>query len=425
MKRKLIIGERIMYVDAQTSVNCIFTVKILGEIDPQKLRFALKKIQQKHELLRMQIDDTMEGGPWFILNPAVKEIPVRVEERIEDDDWLNISRAEWYHHFNGENEPLARVIWLKSPAVSELLLVLPHCICDGSTCVTLMREMLCLIDDPLYDLQGYSSFNSVRELMPANFFASKSRFVKLRLFSLLGKLFFLFKNTAPPANTGTNYAMHWKFDRDQTATLTLLAKTAGTSVHAALCVAFMKAFKEVRGVKAHGKVICPVDIRKFVPEIKADHMFAFAPIVELTTDHKVAADFWERARKLKADLTGKIDSMEVYDLLWTSEYFHNSVNKMIRFLKATDGTHDITLSNMGRLDIPEHYQSFDVETIYSPTVAFPWRNPNTLVVSTFSGRMDFTLMSNNAFLNEQEAAEIRDIAVGLLLGGAGEERLSA
>ncbi|MGY0037987.1 hypothetical protein [Pedobacter sp. NJ-S-72] len=87
---------------------------------------------------------------------------------------------------------------------------------------------------------------------------------------------------------------------------------------------------------------------------------------------------------------------------------------MIKFLKATDGTHDVTLSNMGKLRIAEIYQTFEVVAIHSPTVAFPWRNPNTLVASTFKNRMDFTFVSNDTFLTEQEAGQIKTEAMNLI-----------
>jgi hypothetical protein len=143
-------------------------------------------------------------------------------------------------------------------------------------------------------------------------------------------------------------------------------------------------------------------------------MFAFAPIVELTIDKKTDMDFWSMAKKIKADLVAKIESMNVYEMLWMGEYMHPSVNRMVKFLKATDGSHDVTLSNMGRLNIPETYKSFELETIYSPTVAFPWRNPNTLVTTTFKKQMDFSLMSNESFMPEADALKIKTKTMELL-----------
>ena len=91
-----------------------------------------------------------------------------------------------------------------------------------------------------------------------------------------------------------------------------------------------------------------------------------------------------------------------------------TLKKMVKYLLTTEGSHDVTFSNMGRLGIPENYDSFEVEAIYSPSVGFPWRNPNTIVVSTFKGEMDFTFCSNEAFLPESEALAIKNKALELL-----------
>jgi hypothetical protein len=413
MKRKLMMVERIMYVDATTPLNCVFTAKIRGSINPENLHIALSKIQQKHPLLRVRIDEDLEGGPYFILNDNIRKIPVRIAQRFMDDDWLKESETEWYKLFDGINEPLARLVWVGSATVSELLLVMPHCVCDGSTCVALMREILSLLDNPQQELEAYTSLNWIKELMPDTFDKVKNA-LKARILSLLGKLFFLFKDTRNKFDKGNDYALHWKLDEEQTLAIVDACKNAGTSIHAALCVAFMKAFQHVRCDKFRGKVICPVDIRRFIPEIKQDTMFAFAPIVELSMDKKPDMDFWTQARNIKADLTVKIEAMNTYEMLWMGEYMHASVNRMVKFLKATNGTHDITLSNMGRLNITETYRSFELETIYSPTVAFPWRNPNTLVTTTFKNQMDFTFMSNDAFLDKAEALKIKTAAMEIL-----------
>lgn len=412
MKRRLILGERIMHVDAKTPLNCVFGAKVTGKISEENLYLALYKIQQKHPLLRMNIDNSGKA-PYFVLNENIGKIPVRVSVRASDQGWLQQSKVEWYKLFNNNNEPLARVVWLQGETESDLLLVLPHCICDGTTILNLMRELMALIDQPEQDLIPYPSFTSVKELLPDDFNTTKASHFKGKIFAALGRLFFFFKSTSHHSSEQLNYAINWKMNAADTQGLLQKCKTENTSVHAAICVAFMEAFKQVQGDKAHGKLICPVDIRRFVPAIKEDTMFAFAPIAELKTDQKENL-FWNKARKIKADLEAKIAEMKVYDLLNMSEYFHSSVNKMIGFLKTTKGTHDITLSNMGLLNIPKTYQNFNIETIYSPTVAFPWRNANTLVVSTFNGKMDFSFMSNESFFREFDAWQVKDKAMKLI-----------
>jgi hypothetical protein len=412
MKRRLILGERIMHVDAKTPLNCVFGAKVSGYIDDVKLNTALLKIQHKHPLLRMKIDHSGKD-PYFVLNEQMAKIPVRVVTRTGDYDWQKESKKEWYKLFDQENLPLARLVWLKGDTFSDFLLVLPHCICDGTTILNLMRELMSLIDNPEQELQTYASFSSVRDLLPADYMHNRISHFKGKVFSAISKLFFLFKSTRYKNIEQNNYVLNWKASEEQTQALQLKCKAEKTSIHAALCIAFLEGFKTVKAEKAHGKVISPVDIRRFVPAIKQDTMFAFAPIAELKIDQTIP-DFWDKARKLKADLEEKIADMKVFDLLNMSEYFHSSVNKMVGFLKSTEGSHDVTLSNMGRLDIPAVYQDFKIETIYSPTVAFPWRNANTLVVSSFNNQLDFSFLSNASFLTEFEAWQIKTEAMILL-----------
>jgi hypothetical protein len=44
--------------------------------------------------------------------------------------------------------------------------------------------------------------------------------------------------------------------------------------------------------------------------------------------------------------------MEARELLWMGEQMHPIVDRMISMLKTSNGGHDVTLSNMGRLNIP-------------------------------------------------------------------------
>lgn len=413
MKRRLIIGERIMYADASTPVNCVFAVKIKGILTLQGLTAALKKIQQKHPLLRTYIKEDENHIPYFVSNNTVAEIPVNMLERTHDEQWQEQSKIEWETIFEGHNKPLARLVWLKGEEVSDLLLVFPHCIGDGATFITLMNELLLLLDHPEKELNSYPPFNSIEGLL-TSFKKTNGQIIKTKLFAALAKLFLSLKSKKNNLPAGDRYLLHCKLNKAKTQALTAQCKLAEVTVHAVLCVAFAEAFYAVNGKKARGKLICPVDIRRFVPEIKEDMMFAFAPIAELTVPLVSKMDFLAKAKRLKKELSAKIAAMKIPELLMMSEYFHSSVPKMISYLRTTEGSHDVTLSNMGKLAIAENYDSFEVETIYSPTVAFPWRNANTAVVSTFKGEMDFSFIANDAFLAQEQAKLILAKTLALL-----------
>ena len=288
---------------------------------------------------------------------------------------------------------------------------MPHSICDGTTGINLLRELCSLLDDPSAELGSYQTFSSVDDFLPADFNLKKNQ-RKARLYLIMAKLFFFIQSKNKKRNSGKNYALHRKLDTVISKKIVDKCKVNGISVHSLLCAAFMEAFKEFQGKKAKGKVISPVDVRNFIPEIKQDHIFAFAPTVELSL--KKGQNLLENAQQIKKDLVEKMGKTEARELLWMGENMHPVVDRMISLLKSSKGGHDITLSNMGKIDVPSEYKNFKLETIYSPTVAFPWLNSNTLVVTTYNHQMDFTFMSNEDFLPKEDAKKIKDKAIELL-----------
>lgn len=404
--------ERIMYVDPETPVNCVFAAKIKGELPEQNFRTALEKIQQKHALLRVVIDIKSEKYPFFKEEKDIAPIPLRIVERKTDEDWLTESQKEWKILFEEEKTPLARVVWVRGQDVSEVFWAIPHCISDGTTGVTLMKELLQLLDNPALELEPYEAFTSVDEFLPSNFNVKTKKF-KAKLYLTFARFFFMLQQKSKKRNLGKDYVLHQKLDPATTSQITERCKANGVSVHALLCSAFMQAFQEVKGKEAKGKVISPVDVRHFIPEIKQDHLFAFAPTVDLAIK-KGSSDLLNNAKHIKEDLIQKIGKMEARELLWMGEQMHPIVDRMISMLKSSNGGHDVTLSNMGRINIPNEYKNFSVDTIFSPTVAFPWLNSNTLVASTYNHQMDFIFLSNEDFLPKAEAAKIKEKAIALM-----------
>ncbi|MGX5687108.1 phthiocerol/phthiodiolone dimycocerosyl transferase family protein [Chryseobacterium cucumeris] len=412
IKRPLMMVERIMYVDPETPLNCIYTARIKGEIPEENFKAALIRIQQKHPILRTNIDHNIGNYPYFMGQKDIEPIPLRIVERTKDDDWFKESEKGWFKLFETPKKPLAEVVWVKGQDTSEILWVMPHCISDGTTGVTLLRELLSLLDNPYAPLIPYVAFESVDDFLPSDFNTAIKKY-KAGLYLLFARIFFSIQRKSKKRNQGKSYTIHWKMTQEETRLITEKCKANQISVHALLCSSVMQAFRDVQGDRAKGKVISPVDVRHFIPEIKEDHLFAFAPTVELSI-RKNSNDVMDNARLIKKDLTAKINKMEARELLWMGEHMHPVVGRMINMLKSSEGGHDITLSNMGKINIPNDYKNFSLETIFSPTVAFPWLNSNTLVTSTYNQQMDFTFMSNENFLPKEEAHLIKDKAIELL-----------
>jgi hypothetical protein len=404
-----------MYANGETPVNCVFTARLRGHLTRESLRCALDRVQSKHPLLQAGIHEDRRGRPYFVSNGKVSPIPIKLIDRISDDDWLAVSETEWKNPFDLKQGPLFRLIWIHGIMVSELLLVSPHCISDGMSCITLLREILSLLDQPDQAMPPYKVFNHVRDMIPPSVLKKKGNQFKTTLLSFFARILFSIKPPPKFAAAGKDYVVHWKLNGKVSALLEERCRTEGVSVYAALCVAFLEGFVRVKKERGHNKLLCPVNIRKMIPAIKDDMMFAFAPIIELSVAGDARANFWSKARQLKKDITQKVAALNGYDILLSGEHFHPSVKKLVKHLMTDEGGHDFTFSNLGRLNIPTDYRSFKLETIYSLTVAFPWRNPNTLFVSSFNGQMDFTFMSNTHSLSYEDAIEFKGKGLARLL----------
>lgn len=412
----MIVGERIMYADGLAPVNCVFVATVEGNLSAPQIINGLAKIQNRHPLLRTNVGRNRTNVPVFVTNPDISPIPLDIVERTSDTQWEEVSLLEWERQFDLAKEPAARLVWLKSETVSDLLLVCPHCVCDGSGFVTLMRELLLLLDNPGMDLEPYEGFQSVNSLVPASISGSRTIHWKGKLFSSLAKGLFAILNPKPAPREGNYYLLTHALDRETTASLVKKCKAEKTTVQAALCTASLLAHRSVLGKASRNKVISPVDIRRYLPGIGRDHLFAFAPIVELSLSRKDAQnDFWQEARSMKQTLVEKAENVNAAEMMFITEYFHSSTGALLRHMRSTKGSHDITISNMGVLDIPVSYHNFRVHAIHSPSVGFPWRNPNTLVVSTFAGRMDFSFCSHESFLPMIDAEKICREAMRVLL----------
>jgi NRPS condensation-like uncharacterized protein len=419
MKRKMFFFERLMYVDGRTPVNCIMTARIRGDIAEDDLQLALKRVQGKHPLLRANVVE--EGSQvYFSFNENPLKIPVRVVERNSDEEWRNVTATEWKTPFNMNEGPLIRMVWIKSEGVSELMLIGHHCICDGTSLITIFREILQVVDQPDVQLTPYLPFQSLQDLFPQEVLSDMKMALLVKMKAALFRLFALMVKTGHTAPPGEHYLIYWQAGAKESAALVDRCKAEGTTPYAAMCVAFLLAFRQINSARFKNKMMCPVDVRRFISSIRADVMFNYAPPIPLSIDPRIdpRTGFWDMARRLKQSMSEKIGRLNAYEHLMTAEELLSSIPKVISFLRQSKGSYDFAFSNVGRLDMPDDYQAFRVEGLLGVTVAVPWRNATTLITTSFRGRTDIALVSNDGFLPYAEAVAIKEAAVKLLMKAA-------
>lgn len=96
------------------------------------------------------------------------------------------------------------------------------------------------------------------------------------------------------------------------------------------------------------------------------------------------------------------------------EGLHDKYTALVAGTEAAPAVRHITLSNMGRVDLPQQYRSFRIEEVYSPLVMVSPSPANTLVLSSFAGRLEFAIISDEQSLPREKALAIQERAMEIL-----------
>ncbi|MEZ0469558.1 condensation domain-containing protein [Luteimonas salinilitoris] len=419
-ERPLTLFERGLYLDGTRPVNIVFVAGIRGRLPPERLRHALARVQDKHPLLRCAIVQR-DGRPWFRLLPRPAPIPLRVVARTGDDDWRRQSAHERRQRFDGSREPLVRAVWLRGEGAGELLLVCHHCICDGRSIVTLLREILALCDRPDLDIGGYRSLDPAERLLPDAVLGDRGLRRRSRWMAGLFGWLVRIRRPGPELTYGDVYSIHWTLDQPASLRLARRCEREGVTVFNALAAASVLGFRAVRGTKGAGRFMVPVDARRFLPKLADDHLFAMAPTVALSPrvphpERTSETGFWTLARTLRRDLDRRIGRLGagVHRNLLGMEHLHALFDRLIAHSRSRRSGRNVTLSWLGRLDLPEDYREFRIEAVHSPSATLQPTPANLLVVLGFAGRLEFALTSDEVSLPRAQAMAIRETSLRLL-----------
>lgn len=415
LKRKLSLIEGTMYANGSGVVNVVSGIRIKGNIPEKALYDALSKIQKRHPLLRVGVAKEDNGTLFFVERKDISEIPVRMVRRHSNEDWEKESIAECLNPFILKDQPLARLVWIRSEEVSDLIFVCHHCICDGKSVLSMMDETLRLLAEPHLDIGSYHSFSSVEEFIPDSIRHNKTNIIKVSIFAKLVQFSLNILCLKKEIKREQPYFLHWKINREESAMIRKGCKTAEISIHSALSVAFLKAHQQIKQLKSYSRLYCAVDMRKFLPEIKEDMFFAFPAMISLSLKANENNNLWVPARMFKEKLQQEINKMDINKFFLYSSGLLRALPKMSKYAKAERGIHDFTFSNMGKVRIKENYGILEVEALHSPSTMFPFGNPSTLSTTTFRGEIDFIFTSDEAFIKKEEAMMLKQNAMQLLI----------
>jgi hypothetical protein len=115
-------------------------------------------------------------------------------------------------------------------------------------------------------------------------------------------------------------------------------------------------------------------------------------------------------------MTRRIDRLGggLYEYLVGLESLHDKYDRLVNDTEGATAVRHLTLSNMGRLDLPTQYRTFTVETVYSPVVMVSPTPANTVVLSSFAGQLEFAIVSDTQSLPHTQATAIQQRAMAIL-----------
>jgi NRPS condensation-like uncharacterized protein len=143
-ERKVTGAERFFSHSPFSIITMVARIK--GNVTEEMLKNAVAKVQQRHTLLQVRIKEDQEHELLFT-SEGVGEIPIEVVPRKSQDDWIEIHAEVSKIPYEFENRPAIHFILVRSPEVSELIVLCHHIICDGMSLAYLARDLMVYLGD--------------------------------------------------------------------------------------------------------------------------------------------------------------------------------------------------------------------------------------------------------------------------------------
>jgi len=150
MKRKVSPLERIFTRSPYAIVTMVARIK--GNISKSTFKNAVKKVQKRHQNLRIRIQEDEDHTPFFT-SEKVKEIPIEIIPRESDEHWIRVYRERCTIPFEFEERPPIQFILVQSTEISELIISCHHIICDGLSLAYLARDLMVHLGDPTREVE--------------------------------------------------------------------------------------------------------------------------------------------------------------------------------------------------------------------------------------------------------------------------------
>ncbi|MHC5779022.1 phthiocerol/phthiodiolone dimycocerosyl transferase family protein [Nostoc sp.] len=408
MNRLLTPSEHLMWLlGCDRPINVSLCARIRGAFSVERLVEALGCVQRRHPLLSKRILINRQQQPCLV-SQGVPPIPIQVIERLGEEHWCQEISAQLLHPFSWSEEPLARVVLLHSPDVSDLLLTYHH-IGDGLSGAYLMRDIWCEITEPGSYRERLPEIPSIDRLLPPVYGEGEKNTVDFDWGVKVDPTIQL-----DEASHERIHLLHWYFPPLETNRLVARCRQEQTTVHGALCAAFLLSLHHETSSSKEIVLKClsPFNLRNYLTIPVGENFGEY--IARVVTSHSLnqQTQFWDLARQVKHQINLAVTEKKIYKGSSKAKSFLSTKpNKITTRQYAKDITSsDIAITNLGRLDIPVHQGGLELEKLYFTVTGFR-HQPIIVAIATTAGKMCVTFRYQESLIPSVSAQKINTGAI--------------
>jgi hypothetical protein len=358
--------------DQHFPTNGALAAQITGHTTVQQWRDALDAVQQRHPLLSVCIDTTFNRVPHF-RRVIGQRIPLRVVTS-PNVRWQREIAEEINEPFTPDQAPLFRAVLLYQETHCIFILSSHHAVCDGSSRVFLLRDVLLALSG--HALEALL-LESSREIL---FGTQQRTCIEPGLPS------FTAQRPLLPHVEGI------KLTPEQTTALQRRAREEGVTIHAAISAALTIAGRAIdEGWRNNPlRIMSPAEIRDILG-LKDQCMVSFGG-GEISIASGGPMRFWDLARFAKDGLSA-IKSREnisrMIDLQSTAVASNLSVEQAFQ-LKRNAFNAQVMFSNLGLLPFDSNFGPLKLETLWAPCALRGIEGEQTLGAVSVNGSLHLT-----------------------------------
>lgn len=362
----------------------LFWAGLRGEMNEVELSRVLSTIMAKYPLLRAKVVKEPGLMPVFLAKNKPIEV-CTVEAKIERLEKVLENELKKGSH---QEESLFRVVLLRhEPSISTLIFVVNHALTDVRGATVILRDLLSVMSgnpsgDPLntfFTMEegfGEPAFENFVQTLPA------------------GEPYLIHDEQLQRSQREVFVATE-HLEEDELMALRHRAHQERTTIQAALMAAAARASQALYEPWRSGyslRLLVPIDARRFFPEQEHVDLLTYPALVSV--DAAADIGFWELARTYKAQLKGQETFATGKTFLQQAHHFLSIEMPPQSFLEASNAgfPHELFLSNIGEVKIPESYGSLRIHELGFCTVSGP-APIQSICVTTFRGRMTFSQTS--------------------------------